>query len=827
MGKLVPLLTPLAANRLLHGHYSSADRTLLIGISNLAVEQPPSPAAEPMDLDNKHDLPAPSESVPGLVPASAGEDIVPVESVSIEIAENRGSTEPTNPTETASVEPRETIKLSMTGTNGDSLALAQIESERSSDLASQGQANDSVEALPETFSTQPPQEVVTQSELAPSDSAPITDPSASVDEGTDITSIPPTADPAVDISTVPAQPIDKYSTTKVAREREEDEAEEGPTSKRAKTGDLPTDDTSVSQPTASAPSSTTQPVSADSQVMQDLQTSPVREEWGDLTDTQSKRLLEGMRNLKKGKHAGHFSKPVDPVALNLPNYINIVKTPMDLSTMEQKLKENRYSSVADYIADFNLMVMNAITFNGQQHTVAQAGMMLRSQFNAQLKKVPKVGDPSPPEANQKAKRASLPGPTREAPKRESRPSFGANPSPITPFAPDPNGVPLARRDSSAMDRPKRKIQRPAPRDLTYPKTQKKKYKAELKFADEVLTEMERPRYQSYSHPFLEPVDPVAMNIPNYHQVIKKPMDVSTIRQKLNEQQYENLKEFESDFRLMFKNCYKFNPDTHPVHTQGRQYEDIFNQEMAKKNERIKALAPPSARESSQEEEDEEEEEEEEDEETEQQKKLRQLNEQLAALSEQAAKLMQDGAANKKTKGKKEKGKAVRPESKKKKPASANAAAPRAEKKPKPKTSKPKSKPVTQKEKEEISSRILELPVEDINEVGEKIKKSMRDRGIPVSDDSELEFNIDDIPEDILRNILQRLRRNQSGTSTVKNEDDDYEESAQNYAPKGKRNKPMSQADTQHQMAAIQKQINSFAGDNNGESLSCVLNQCNR
>lgn len=606
------------------------------------------------------------------------------------------------------------------------------------------------------------------------------------------------------------------TTVKVAREREEDEAEDAPSSKRTKIEDASQEEApmvSVSQTSESgAASQPVQPSSTDSQAILEMQSPPDRDEWGNLTEAQSKRLLEGMRNLKKGKHASHFSKPVDAVALNLPTYTTIVKEPMDLSTMEQKLKDNQYSSVADYIADFNLMVMNAINFNGQQHAVAQAGMMLRSQLNAQLRKVPKINDPLPPEANQKAKRSSLPGPTREAPKRESRPSFGTNPSPITPFAPDPNGVPLARRDSSAIDRPKRKIQRPAPRDLTYPKTQKKKYKAELKFAEEVLTEMERPRYQSFSAAFLQPVDPVALNIPNYHQVIKKPMDVSTIRQKLTEQQYENLKEFESDFRLMFKNCYRFNPPGHPVDAAGHQFEEIFNQEMAKKNERIKALAPPSTRESSQEEsEEEEEEEDEEDEETEQQKKLRQLNEQLAALSEQAAKLMQDGAGGKKTKGKKKNAKVSKPESKKKKTSGAGAAAPRPEKKSKPKPTKSKTKPLTQKEKEEISNRIFELPTEEINTVAEQIKKSMRERGIAVTDETEMEFNIDDIPDEILRNILARLRRNQAGA--MKNEDDGDDSPAQNYAPKGKRNKPMSRVDTENRMAAIQQQINSFSADN--------------
>ena len=617
--------------------------------------------------------------------------------------------------------------------------------------------------------------------------------------------------------------------TKVAREREDDDMADEPSTKRPKTEDASND--SVSQAQSSPPTTATQapePATASATSTAGAPTSAAvtepakREDWGDLTDVQFKRLGEGMRNLKKSKHSANYAKPVDPVALKLPTYFDIVKNPMDLGTMENKLKNKEYSSVADYVNDFNLMVDNAILFNGQSHVVSQAGMNMRAQLNAQLKKMPKPGEPAPPEANQKAKRTSLPAPaTREKPPpREARHSFGATQSaqsPSTSFAPDANGVPLARRDSSVVDRPKRKIQKPAPRELMYPKTQKKKFKAELKFAEEVYAEMRRPRYNSISAAFLEPVDPVALNIPNYNQVIKHPMDMATIRQKLNDQQYENLKEFEADFRLMFKNCYKFNPESHPIHIAGREYEKVFNEQMAKKNDRIKALQPsPSTRETPDEESEEESsEEEEEPAETDQQKQLRLLNAQLAALSEQASKLMRDGAATKKTKGSKDKKAKPGKPDKKKKTSSGGTSVPRSDKKPK---SKPKSKvkPLTQKEKEEISNRIFELPTDEINSVAEQIKRSMRERGIPVTDEQEMEFNIDDIPEEILRNILTRLRRNQPGAAKV--EDDGYESPVQSYAPKGKRHRPMSRADTASQMAAIQQQINNFNG---GDGKFCI------
>ena len=50
-----------------------------------------------------------------------------------------------------------------------------------------------------------------------------------------------------------------------------------------------------------------------------------------------KLCLKLIRRLKKEKNAGPFLHPVDPVALNIPDYLTIIKHPMDLTTVENKL----------------------------------------------------------------------------------------------------------------------------------------------------------------------------------------------------------------------------------------------------------------------------------------------------------------------------------------------------------------------------------------------------------------------------------------------------------------------------------------------------------
>merc|ERR1711939_1106666 len=115
---------------------------------------------------------------------------------------------------------------------------------------------------------------------------------------------------------------------------------------------------------------------------------------------------------------------------------------------------------------------------------------------------------------------------------------------------------------------------------------KKKYELQLKFCDEVLKDIAHPKNWQMNQYFTHPVDPVALNIPTYFQIIKKPMDLSTIRTKLTNNVYEKAKDFEEDVRLIFKNCYKFNPEGDLVNAAGHQLEDMFNKKWATKEEWI-------------------------------------------------------------------------------------------------------------------------------------------------------------------------------------------------------------------------------------------------
>uniref|UniRef100_A0A7N8WQ03 Bromodomain adjacent to zinc finger domain 2B n=1 Tax=Mastacembelus armatus TaxID=205130 RepID=A0A7N8WQ03_9TELE len=75
-------------------------------------------------------------------------------------------------------------------------------------------------------------------------------------------------------------------------------------------------------------------------------------------------------------------------------------------------------------------------------------------------------------------------------------------------------------------------------------------------------------------PFLTPVNHKA--VPGYRKVIKKPMDFSTIREKLTNNQYLNLEMFLFDVNLVFDNCEKFNEDNSEIGRAGHNMRRFFD-----------------------------------------------------------------------------------------------------------------------------------------------------------------------------------------------------------------------------------------------------------
>lgn len=77
------------------------------------------------------------------------------------------------------------------------------------------------------------------------------------------------------------------------------------------------------------------------------------------------------------------------------------------------------------------------------------------------------------------------------------------------------------------------------------------------------------------------VDAVALRIPEYYNVIKKPMDLGTIKGRLQSLFYTDFATFADDVRQVFINARTFNPKGHWVHEAARVLEEEFEQDYEK------------------------------------------------------------------------------------------------------------------------------------------------------------------------------------------------------------------------------------------------------
>uniref|UniRef100_A0A8C9WU79 Bromodomain containing 4 n=2 Tax=Sander lucioperca TaxID=283035 RepID=A0A8C9WU79_SANLU len=118
-----------------------------------------------------------------------------------------------------------------------------------------------------------------------------------------------------------------------------------------------------------------------------------------------------------------------------------------------------------------------------------------------------------------------------------------------------------------------------------------KRQEQLRFCSRLVREMLSKKHVAYAWPFYKPVDAKALGLHDYHDIIKHPMDLSNIKKKLDNRQYRDAQEFAADVRLMFSNCYKYNPPDHDVVGMARNLQDVFEMRFAKMPDEPEEPAP--------------------------------------------------------------------------------------------------------------------------------------------------------------------------------------------------------------------------------------------
>ncbi|XP_045657272.1 bromodomain testis-specific protein [Ursus americanus] len=337
-----------------------------------------------------------------------------------------------------------------------------------------------------------------------------------------------------------------------------------------------------------------------------------------------------LKALWKHSFSWPFQQPVDAVKLKLPDYYTIIKTPMDLNTIKKRLEHKYYVKASECIADFNIMFSNCYLYNKPGDDIVLMAQALEKLFRQKLSQMPQeeqiVGGK---ERIKKGIQHNVAVPSvkeKQSPKtleKVFKPQVIPSVFPETSVCPSnmAQGTPLnstsqtvaqvtkgvkrkadtttpttsvvkASGESSPTLAEKKSVKIPPIKEnvlkTVLPDSQQQckvgknvKVTEQLRHCSEILKEMLAKKHLSYAWPFYNPVDVNALGLHNYYDIVKNPMDLGTIKGKMDNQEYKDAYEFAADVRLMFMNCYKYNPPDHEVVTMARMLQDVFEMHFAK------------------------------------------------------------------------------------------------------------------------------------------------------------------------------------------------------------------------------------------------------
>ncbi|XP_029473541.1 bromodomain testis-specific protein isoform X2 [Rhinatrema bivittatum] len=358
-----------------------------------------------------------------------------------------------------------------------------------------------------------------------------------------------------------------------------------------------------------------------------------------------------MKALWRHNFSWPFQQPVDAARLNLPDYYNIIKNPMDLSTIKKRLEYKYYMKSMDCIEDFNTMFTNCYVYNRPGDDIVLMAQTLEKIFLQKVAQMPQEEI----EISVLGNRGKSKGKTARGDRQDGvrttakkKPSAQNLPEPvfqqpIITILPQRTLVPLSISQPAALmstilpvTKAKKGIKRKA--DTTTPTTsvistsgessptfagpkytkiscrrersqqvklpqrdlpdsqqqqqvdKRAKLTEQLKQCNNILKELFSRKHAAYAWAFYKPVDAESLGLCDYHDIIKQPMDLGTIKEKMDNRKYKDAHEFAADVRLMFMNCYKYNPPEHEVVTMARKLQDVFEMHFAKiPDEQIKSI----------------------------------------------------------------------------------------------------------------------------------------------------------------------------------------------------------------------------------------------
>ncbi|XP_067424162.1 protein polybromo-1 isoform X2 [Emydura macquarii macquarii] len=277
-----------------------------------------------------------------------------------------------------------------------------------------------------------------------------------------------------------------------------------------------------------------------------------------------------------------------PSKVQYPDYYAIIKEPIDLKTIAQRIQNGSYKSIHAMAKDIDLLAKNAKTYNEPGSQVFKDANAIKKIFNMKKTEI---------EHNELAKSSlrirtssNLAASKVTGPSSQGKGSVGDERNSANKYYRNKRSVQGDRLSAITMA-----LQYGSESDEDAALAAAARYEEGESEAESITSFMDtsNPLYQLYdtvrncrnnqgqliSEPFFHL--PSKKKYPDYYQQIKMPVSLKQIRTKLKNQEYETLDHLECDLNLMFENAKRYNVPNSAIYKRVLKMQQVMQ---AKKKE---------------------------------------------------------------------------------------------------------------------------------------------------------------------------------------------------------------------------------------------------
>ncbi|KAL8675394.1 MAG: hypothetical protein Q9168_000225 [Polycauliona sp. 1 TL-2023] len=281
------------------------------------------------------------------------------------------------------------------------------------------------------------------------------------------------------------------------------------------------------------------------------------------------------------EHDGHDPSKVFHRKVNkraLPDYYDVIKEPVALSTLKYKLQHREYGLFADFVRDCALIPHNAQTYNRPEAGAYQDALIIKGVIERELKQLaqekiisaqdallPDLGEipPASPRPAEEEEDDEDEDDEDDEEEEEAEDSVEEEGGKRKRRRGPRSQTALMKRDATSREDgqkgtdsdPRKKRGRPPRVDTPM--------EARIKAILKGMRKFKNDSGQTMIHQFEKLPDKVAM--PEYYQEIKEPVAIEIVKRKIKRKKYQSVDHFMRDVDTMLNNAQSYNQDESQIY----------------------------------------------------------------------------------------------------------------------------------------------------------------------------------------------------------------------------------------------------------------------